>query len=1120
MPPDVEACADDALVAVLTQDGEVCGTGFVIDGNGTVLTCHHVVDGLASVRLRGSDGSTQIAGSEAFVFAPEIDLALIRTAEPLGNPLPLVSEPAAMPEYWTKGFHRLGEGIRAAFPVQGRIIGRTSVSYHSGTASYDIDDVFVLRDDAIDPGLSGAPVLDPNAGVVVAVVSTKLVRKNDQAGFAVPIGHAVTHSGTHPELARAVARNQDVIPAYGPYLNAPAARALCAAVTDSEIENLQQFRHVSLNRRVARVEIEDATARFLATDAPVFALIGPSGVGKSTEVAALARRLPGRALLLRGSSLRPDSAGVGEAVEAALSSASGGLLLPDAADRAIAGALAEDAGLIVLLDALNEAPLSGQEFEDWIARSRSWLRRTPARLVVSCRSELWGDVVGRSLSAAIDHREPIVVSLGGFTSREYSDAARSCGLSSGIDWPILHLPLALGLYASLEERPAADTGADASVNQVIEAYVEEAARRLVRTQSGPPQSAQIMRGRLVEAAARMRERDTDVLGMQAFSEIFGSTTIADSLVLEGVMSWTPKGCRFTYDDVSDWLQAQRLDLDGELAAMVHDKNRSWRHVTPIASALRDVGHRVGVEALRSRLMQVINDAGTAHSLALRVTENTLVKMADAQPYTAVLDRMIDLTIRSPETFDLSIGFWRSVPVPLPTQIGLLRRLIPLDSDYPLRPKDWAIWRGPGPGWGSDSTYSMLVYHLVEREPAAGIPALLPWLDDVTPLSGGEATIAHVAMWIFYRLRRQEERHVWSAVTKASGQCHTLIYRLAQNDPQWLARMVSGEHSAEADDELLISAAAQILGRSSIGPERALLPEETAETVRRAVADRYARGLAPELQGRALALLAQGENGQLYFGPLIQAYRDGVPGVDAWTLEPVAHNAADIVLPALAEALEGQGERRETALQALGYSDDARVQAASDRAVRHYLETGLGVVDHDLCWYVRNRLYRSEVLGEDLLAVTRRIIAAPPGSGRKALADPLTSRTRLDQAQHVTLLREFLDAPGDPEAVKEAAEGLIATIIGRNADFLGLPPMSDALVSDAFALLRQALAHLDSSKADEVLFYAALRHRGEGFPDLLARWLTNGQLPPPGKYMRKLKAQVEAGEDPQSAVRQI
>src|ERR1700677_3704462 len=103
MPPWVEGNADAALVAVLGEDEQVFGTGFVIDDSGSVLTCHHVVDGLASVRVRGQDG--MIHAADHVITAPDVDLALVRVSGLGGRPLPLAAQSQAATAYWTKGFH-------------------------------------------------------------------------------------------------------------------------------------------------------------------------------------------------------------------------------------------------------------------------------------------------------------------------------------------------------------------------------------------------------------------------------------------------------------------------------------------------------------------------------------------------------------------------------------------------------------------------------------------------------------------------------------------------------------------------------------------------------------------------------------------------------------------------------------------------------------------------------------------------------------------------------------------------------------------------------------------------------------------------------------------------------
>jgi hypothetical protein len=1097
MPPAVELLADSALVAIMSGDGEVRGTGFVIHEDGTVLTCHHVVDGLALIRLRGPGGSIQEAEGAAVIAAPDIDLALICVSSPFGAPLPVVSDAKATTEYWTKGYHRLGESIRAAFPVQGRIIGRTSVSYRTDTSSYDIPDVFVLRDDSIDPGLSGAPVLDPEVGVVVAVVSTKLVRNKEDGGFAVPIARAAAHR----KLAKVVAHNQATIPVFGTYLNAPAARALCKDVTDSEIDNLAQLRSVDLSRRVPRSEVEAGIRRFLSSDVSIFALVGPSGVGKSTEVAAIAQQLPGRALLLRGSSLhRESTGGVSEAIRAALARAGGNRSLPDNPDEAIARALSPDSGLIVLLDAFNEAPFSGRAFEEWIANTRSWLRNKPARLIVSCRSELWRDLVGPPLSAKLDGREPVVIPLGTFSKKEYREAAQAYGLSVSIDWPILRLPLALRLCARHQQGPSQSLDAIMSINDVIEAYVEDVARNLAVSGTRPPLSAQVMRNRLVETAALMLERGTDVVDMPALGEIFGTTITADALLSEGVMSSTPSGYRFVYDDVSDWLQAQRLDLESELRALTHGRGSSWRRIGPVASALRDVARREGAEALNARLLRLLENVGALDILTFQLIEEVLVKVADARPYGVVLSRMADVTVAALRSgIQLSsTGFWRSVPVPVPDRLELLRHLISFESDYPWRSKDWSRWDGRSPEDMSVYGNSAAAFHLIEREPELGIPALRSWLDDNTLLEGGEATVADVAMGILYQFRRRQEREVWSVMAKAGDRCGLLINGLAGDDPQWLARMVVAEGGNGSVDNFVVYVAYMLRDAS--------LPSELTEAVYREVAERFVSGLPPGPRGWALNVLAKSPASRQYAQELILAYKNCVPGVNEWSLETAAaHGSSDIVLPVLVAALNQENERRKEALLSMAHSNDLIVQSVGDKAVRRHLEKESGVVDYAVSRYAEERLWRSEFAGEDLLAVVRKVIAAPSESFRRILIYPLTDSHGLrDKTQCAMLLRELIEARDDDAALDQAARRLIYEVINGSS------------IPDAFALLQLTLTRLKPYAADYALFDEAAGNIRVA--SKLARWLTTGELIPPSSYAREFVARIESGLSLESAAK--
>jgi Trypsin-like peptidase domain len=1103
MPPWVEGNADAALVAVLGEDEQVFGTGFVIDDSGSVLTCHHVVDGLASVRVRGQDGMIHVA--DHVITAPDVDLALVRVSGLGGQPLPLAAQSQAATAYWTKGFHRYGEEIRAGFPVQGTITGRTSVSY----ADYDIDDVLVLRDDVIDEGLSGAPVLDPAAGVVIGVVSANL-RNDLPTGLAIPIERAAAHRA----LARDVAANQATVPAYGAYLNGAAASRLCAEATESEVQVLTELRGLDLARRVSRTEVEAALRGFLASDGPIFALVGPSGTGKSTELAAFARRLPGRVLLLRGSSMQPGRAGLGQALDDVLAKTAGDPL-PGAASQAVARALPSDAALVIVLDALNEAPLSGQAFEEWVADARSWLQKIPARLVVSCRPELWDDVVGRPLAQKLLGRQPVVTRLGGFTEQEFTEATRAYQLPDNLSSPILRLPLALNLWASLSQETDSGRG-PLAMGEVIAAYVLDACRRLAAKQPGPQSApAVIIREMLIEAAARMWQRDTQVLGITAISEILGSTAGVGALVSEGLMSAAPDGLRFVYDEIADWLMTQRIDVDQELSGFVQRSDISWRKIGPVSAALRDIESREGAQALASRLQQLVEDT-PVDGPAFHLAKITFVRIADPQNYGPVLEYMASRIVSYLSSADgqdprqdavvlFADDFWTTIPLPTGQRIRLLHEFIRFETDYPWRPRDWRSFRlsDQSLAWRQ----SFFVGRAIAQDPHPGLEELVSWLDDGTALDGGEASVADVAMGILYHLRESLGPDIWLVLAKFMEKCEPLIMRLADDDPNWLARMISDQVPVDGDEALIVYSAAQLTGSRSLSAEQ-------HQAVRLAVARRYAAGLSPPALGWALNVLS-GDPAEVrqFAAGLVQAYRDRIPGINEYTLLRAAEEgAADIVLPALIADLDpGSGRRRES-LMAMGGSADSTIQVTADHKVLRQLEDGTAAVDLYLCRYAEQRLYKTAQASADLMAIVRYIIAAPPGPGRLALAYPLAGPNGLrDMTQRRTLLVEFIEASPGHDVLAE-----VIRMLARSA--VGDPSGGKEKLPGAFDLFQVVLDRTDPALADYLLFGEAFRN--SGFANLLTQWLTTGRLTPPGDMTRQLLTYVRSGLDPVSAARQV
>ncbi|MBI2684148.1 MAG: trypsin-like peptidase domain-containing protein [Actinobacteria bacterium] len=188
----VEALARDAspgvvAVEVRTATGGGSGSGFLIDGNGRVLTNAHVVTGATRIQLRFKDLSVRearVLGSD-----PSTDLAVLKadrvpaTAAPLplgssrgltvGAPVVAIGNPLGLEQSVTSGIvsalKRPIDSLVPNVPIQNAI----------------------QTDAAINPGNSGGPLLDA-AGTVVGVNSQIRTQSggNEGIGFAIPIDTA------------------------------------------------------------------------------------------------------------------------------------------------------------------------------------------------------------------------------------------------------------------------------------------------------------------------------------------------------------------------------------------------------------------------------------------------------------------------------------------------------------------------------------------------------------------------------------------------------------------------------------------------------------------------------------------------------------------------------------------------------------------------------------------------------------------------------------------------------------------------------------------------------------------------------------------------------------------
>jgi len=162
------------------------GSGVIFDGEtGDILTCLHVVNGAAAVRVVFWDGSD--SGAMVIATVPENDLAVLR---PLVTPDDLV--PAALAG---SGGLRVGDEVIAvgspfgiANSASAGVVSGLGRSFESRQTGQTLSNL-IQFDAAANPGNSGGPLVDRN-GEVVGIV-TAILNPTDQE-FFVGIGFAVT----------------------------------------------------------------------------------------------------------------------------------------------------------------------------------------------------------------------------------------------------------------------------------------------------------------------------------------------------------------------------------------------------------------------------------------------------------------------------------------------------------------------------------------------------------------------------------------------------------------------------------------------------------------------------------------------------------------------------------------------------------------------------------------------------------------------------------------------------------------------------------------------------------------------------------------------------------------
>jgi Trypsin-like peptidase domain/NACHT domain len=944
-----EALVDRALVRICDASGVTRGTGFFID-DGTMLTCHHVVDGLEDPVAVIGDNELPVAVADDLGLS-DLDVAVLECGtHELRSVLPLGLTPPPALAVWAKGF-QYATLIPKAVPLSGTVSGRTAVEY-TARRSYELDDVLALGGVTVDAGTSGAPLFDEEWGVVIGMVNAQFNVPGGLSGFALPLQSIVDASES---LASTVERSRQQIPAYGPYLNVAAARATCAAALQDARHRLVARDLLLPDRYCARPDVAAAIDRAVSEGGKVVPIVGASGTGKTTELAALAEResvSQPMALVPCADLEGPAEEGLAGSLGRMLARAApGGWDLDDAVGRLED----DDADLLVLLDALNEIPAQIAANErSWLAATFEWVRCHRVRLVVTCRPDHW-ELVARWFPQDLlpPHDSHAQVQMDDFTDAEASEALRRYELTGhGLEPDDVRHPLLARVYWEL-----GDAGGALSRYGALEQF----SMRLcadAALDSGLPTSS--VRAVLTAVAQRTVRRGDLVLPIEDVSAIDGAPLQA--LVRRNVLLDVPAGLRFAFDELGEWHQAQHVGLDDL---------RSLRSGTAAFALLRLERER-GAAALIEPLERLLADApGDAFKTQIDfVLEQVVRELEDPAPVELVVKRWIDGIVEDrPHAAFLAARALRRSAIPTARRFELLGRLARTEPEWDWRHKRWRDLPTLVVGSSTPSAGDVAA-ELLREDPGAAADYLVRWFEDGTH-EPSRAAPADVARGLLLHHCALAFDQICDAVASRGENEVSYMFDLTQANPEGMA-LVCGRWCAGDDGErrLLGSACAR---RLVLDPETPTAAREAARAAMIAVLDRA----DPIARTEALAgLYARDETRELVLAEVLATFRAGGSPLSAYVVAPGLVTHHDEVFEAMLDAISDSGrpDRGET-LQALaGQSLDSMhleriVDALDDTWLHAPLSLNLGR-------WLEDSLYRLEAdapIADTLLAFARRAV---------------------------------------------------------------------------------------------------------------------------------------------------
>lgn len=179
--PDIDTL-DIARAAAIGVRAEGCnpsddiGSGSLIDPD-LAITAAHVVAGATTVRVVDADGTPYAA--DVVMFDPDLDIAVLRTAEPIGAPL-TVGAPAEADDQGAILTFRGDDEVRRLVTSRVRVVRTVNIATTDIYLDRDVTRAGFEVSAEIEPGDSGAVFVLPG-GIAAGMVWAKSTQRDGRA---------------------------------------------------------------------------------------------------------------------------------------------------------------------------------------------------------------------------------------------------------------------------------------------------------------------------------------------------------------------------------------------------------------------------------------------------------------------------------------------------------------------------------------------------------------------------------------------------------------------------------------------------------------------------------------------------------------------------------------------------------------------------------------------------------------------------------------------------------------------------------------------------------------------------------------------------------------------------